>query len=252
MELLPLLHLLSIILICVRNWLFCAVVARLKRELELLLELRLELKLRRKPNPKLCVYGNFPMTWVLALAWARVWACFGLLVYTYFARRWLGQKLPRLGWGSRAKQTTLVTLCGIDGCALWRAISTRMPQLNNLTRLGASFFWLELAANKANSLPANPLELDWDGDAIRCGGAHGALTYLLCIWVWVGASRQAHQLAGARVIKYWSKQLDADTDTDREIQIQSTNNWCNCSSSSSGSKCCYKLWKPLLLLLLLL
>lgn len=38
---------------------------------------------------------------------------------------------------------------GLMVALLWRAISTRMPQLNNLTRLGASCFWLELAAKKA-------------------------------------------------------------------------------------------------------
>lgn len=47
-----------------------------------------------------------------------------------------------------------------------QAISTRMPQLNNLTRLGVSF-WFEAAAT--------PRRLNMEV------GAHGALTYLLSI-----------------------------------------------------------------------
>lgn len=66
---------------------------------------------------------------------------------------------------------------------LWRAISTRMPQLNNLTRLGASSFWLELAAKKVFPTKGGLINERGTREA-EVLATHGALTYLLSIWFW--------------------------------------------------------------------
>lgn len=149
MELLPLLHLLSIILICVRNWLFCAVAQAVARS---------------QPGRSWSWGWSWSCSWGVSqtpncvcteiFPWLEFWLWPPLSIYTYFARRWLGQKLPRLGSGSSSSSISRDfgnSLGLMVALLLWREISTRMPQLNNLTRLGASSFWLELAAKKVFS-----------------------------------------------------------------------------------------------------